>query len=94
MFYKAFELYYIKTNCKSMEEIAKSIEPQFSDTDLDTITTIVARYQDQDTWKEDLIFSEESYELLLDILESADQLSARPDYADLVTTEFAKNALK
>ena len=33
------------------EEIAEIIEPQFPETDLDTITAIVKRYYDQDTWK-------------------------------------------
>ena len=32
------------------EEIAGIIAPQFEETDLDTITTIVTRYYDQDTW--------------------------------------------
>ena len=45
------------------EEIAQVIEPQFEETDLETITTIVARYYDQDTWKADLIFEEDSFEL-------------------------------
>lgn len=81
-------------NSHSSEEIAAAIEPQFTDTDPDTITTIITRYQEQDTWKKDLIFSEASYNLLLDILESADQLTDRPDYADLVTTEYAENAVK
>ena len=38
------------------EEIAKAIAPQFEETDIDTITTIVTRYYEQDTWKADLIF--------------------------------------
>ena len=33
------------------EEIAKVIAPQFKETDLATITTIVSRYYEQDTWK-------------------------------------------
>lgn len=53
---------YVQTH--SPEEIAKIIEPQFNETELDTITTIVTRYYDQDTWKENLVFEEESFELL------------------------------
>lgn len=74
------------------EEIAEAIQPQFEETDLETITTIVTRYQEQDTWKTDLIFTEDSYNLLLDILESADQLTERPDYGLLVDTSFAEKA--
>ena len=49
------------------EEIASVIAPQFPETDLKTITAIVNRYYAQDTWKADLIFEKESFELLQDI---------------------------
>lgn len=81
-------------NSHTPEEIAASIQPQFTETDAETITTIIRRYQEQDTWKTDLIFSEESYELLLDILESAGQLEKRPTYSEVVTTEYAEKALE
>lgn len=81
-------------NSHSADEIAKVIAPQFKDTDEETIAVIVERYLAQDTWNTDLIFSEESYELLLDILDSADVLAARPPYEDLVTTSYAKKAAK
>lgn len=74
------------------EEIAKVIEPQFTDTDLNTITTIITRYYDQDTWADNLIFSKESFDLLQDILEDADELEERTPYEDLVNTEFAEKA--
>ena len=50
---------YVRTH--TPEEIAKVIEPQFPETDLETITAIVRRYHEQDTWKENLIFEEESF---------------------------------
>lgn len=75
-------------NTHSPEEVAAVIAPQFSDTDTETIATIIERYQSQDTWKTDLAFSEDGYELLLDILEDADQLDSRPPYEALVTTEY------
>ena len=74
------------------EEIAAVIEPQFPETDLETITTIVTRYYDQDTWKSNLIFEESSFDLLQDILESAGELEERVPYDDLVTTKFAAAA--
>lgn len=76
------------------EEIAQVIAPQFPETDLDTLTTIVTRYYEQDTWKDNLVFEQDSFELLQDILESAGELSERVDYEQLVTTEFAKSAVK
>ena len=81
---------YVQTH--SPEEIAKIIEPQFPETDLSTITTIVSRYYEQDSWKENLIFERDSFELLQDILESAGELKVRAPYEKLVTTDFAENA--
>ena len=78
---------YVQTH--TPEEIAKVIAPQFAETDLDTVTTIVKRYYDQDTWKSNLIFEKESFELLEDILEDAGELKERVSYENLVTTEYA-----
>ena len=83
---------YVQTH--TPDEIAEIIKPQFKETDLDTLTTIVTRYYDQDTWKENLIFEEESFNLLQDILEDSGELSKRSPYEDLVTTIFAEEAAK
>ena len=76
------------------EEIAKVIAPQFAETDLADITTIVTRYYEQDTWKDNLIFEEKSFELLQDILAEAEELESRVPYEALVTTEFAEKAVE
>ena len=81
-------------NSHTAEEIAKTIQPQFSETPLENITKIVKRYQDQDTWKENLIFERSSFELLENILEEAGELQTRVPYENLVTTEFAEQAVK
>ena len=83
---------YVQTH--TPEEIAQVIEPQFPETDLETITTIVKRYYDQDTWKDSLIFEKDSFDLLQDILEDAGELEKRVDYEALVTTDFAKKAIQ
>lgn len=76
------------------EEIADAIRPQFKETDRDTLVTIISRYHEQDTWKTDLLFEEESFDLLQNILESAGELPERVPYGDLVATDFAKEAAK
>ena len=81
-------------NTHTAEEIAKVIAPQFAEYDLATITTIVQRYLEQDTWKENLIFEKDSFELLQDILETAGELERRADYNEVVTTTYAEAALK
>lgn len=73
-------------------EIAEVIAPQFAETDVETITTIITRYYDQDTWTDNLVFKEASFDLLQDILDEAGELSKRTPYEDLVTTEFAAKA--
>ncbi len=79
-------------NSHTPEEIAKIIQPQFAETDMETLVTIVKRYHEQDTWKEDLIFSEDAFTLLQNILEESDVLPERVPYDVLVNTEFAEKA--
>lgn len=76
------------------EEIAEVIKPQFAETDQDTLVKIVKRYYDQDTWKDNLIFEEESMTLLQDILDEAGELTSRVPYEKIVATEYAKEALE
>ncbi|MDO4279452.1 MAG: ABC transporter substrate-binding protein [Lachnoclostridium edouardi] len=81
-------------NSHSAREIAKVIKPQFPETDEETIAAIVERYKSQDTWKNDTIFQEESFDLLQNILEEAGELNNRVPYDQLVTTEFSEKAVK
>lgn len=81
-------------NTHTPEEIAKVIAPQFEETDVETIEIIVKRYHEQDSWKNNLVFEEESFDLLQNILEDAGELKERTPYDQLVNTEFAKQAAK
>ena len=68
------------------------IHPQFKETPYENVVKIVERYKEQDTWKEDLVFEKESFDLLQNILEEAGELKERVPYEALVTTEFAAAA--
>lgn len=81
-------------NTHTPEEIAKVIAPQFKETDMKTIETIVKRYYEQDTWKENLIFEEESFKLLQTILTDSGELDSPVPYEKLVNNEFSKEAAK
>lgn len=81
-------------NTHTPAEIAKVIAPQFEETDLDTIETIVTRYYDQNTWKENLIFEESSFDLLQNILSDAGELDHRVPYDQLVDTTYAREAVE
>lgn len=74
-------------------EIAEVILPQFSESDVETLTTIIERYKAQDTWKTDPIFSEEGFTLIQDIMEQGGELSGRVPFEDLVRNEFAKKVI-
>ena len=81
-------------NSHTVMEVAEVITPQFEGYDAETIAVGLDNYVKQDTWKEDLIFDESSYDLLLDILEYSEVIESRPAYSDLVTTDFAETAAK
>ena len=74
------------------DEIAAVIQPQFPETELSTITTIVERYKSQDTWKDDLVFSEDSFMLLQNILMEAGELESYVPYETLVDNTFSNKA--
>ncbi|MBQ7955342.1 MAG: ABC transporter substrate-binding protein [Lachnospiraceae bacterium] len=79
-------------NSHTPQEIAEIIKPQFEETDMETLVTIITRYYEQDTWKDNLIFEEDAFTLLQNILDEAGELDERVPYEDLVTTEYAKKA--
>lgn len=78
----------------SSEEIANAVMPQFPDTDKEILKTLIERYRDQDSWKPDLIITEDGLNHMMDIMELAGELDKRADYNKIVTTEFAKKAMK
>lgn len=81
-------------NSHTPEEIAEVIAPQFEETDVATITIIVERYASQDTWKDNLIFKEDSFLLLENILDEAGELETLAPYEELVDTSYAEKAIK
>ena len=80
-------------NAHTPEEIATVIAPQFEETDIETIKTIVTRYYEQETWKDNLIFEESSFDLLQNILMDAGELSTPVPYEKLINTQYAKDAV-
>ena len=76
------------------EEIASVVLPSFPDTDMAILTSSIARYMSIDAWCTDPIMEEESLNALLEIMEEAEELDARPVYSDMVDTEYATKAIK
>lgn len=78
----------------SAEEIAKTILPQFPDSDIKLLTQVVQRYKDQDTWKPDLILGKDGYDRLIDIIKTAGVLEKGAPYDKIFTDRFAKSAMR
>lgn len=76
------------------KEVAEAIQPQFPETDLDLLTTVVNRYKSQETWKPNPILTEDGLNHLMDIIELAGELDERAPYNKIVTSEFAKKAVE
>jgi len=75
-------------------EIAEAMLPYFPDADVETLTYVAKSYRETDSWCTDPVMTEDSYARLLDIMESAGELSARPEMAKLVDNSFAEEALR
>ncbi|MBE6021630.1 MAG: ABC transporter substrate-binding protein [Cellulosilyticum sp.] len=78
----------------SAEEIAEIIAPQFTEISMEELIQVIQRYKDNDAWCTEPLLKEESLNHLMDVMELAGELSARPPYEELVTTVFAKEAVK
>ncbi len=66
------------------EEIAKVIAPQFPDSSVNDLMTIVKRYKETDSWLPNAYISEEIYQNLEDIMIDADLIQEYVPYQDLV----------
>ena len=80
----------VKTFLKTTGQVVCLIKPQFEEMDETALATIIKRYQEQDTWKTDLVFSREAFDLLQDILLDAGVVQVTSPYEDLVNTKFAE----
>jgi NitT/TauT family transport system substrate-binding protein len=78
----------------NVEEVAEAVKPHFPDTEDDVLVALIDRYRMQDSWKPDLIITEEGMDHLMHIMELAGELDKRADYDKIVTTEFAEQAMK
>ena len=77
----------------SAKEIAEVIQPQFSESDIDTLTEIIDRYKSQDTWKEDPCISEDGFTLMQEIMKQGDELSKPVPFDKLVDPSFAEKVV-
>ncbi|OIJ11652.1 hypothetical protein BKP35_12000 [Anaerobacillus arseniciselenatis] len=78
----------------STEEIAKSIQPFFSDTSLEVIEYVVENYKSQGSYATTPRIKEEAWENLHTIMEQAGELPMTVPYEELVNTEIAEKVME
>ena len=70
-------------------DIAEAMQPYFPDSSLDSLEIVAQSYRETDSWKRDPVMQEADYERLLDVIDGAGQLTARPPFTALVDNAFA-----
>ncbi|MCX7883616.1 MAG: ABC transporter substrate-binding protein [Caloramator sp.] len=80
----------------SSKEIAKDIVSFFPGSDTELLAVVVENYKSIDAFAKDPILKEESLSRLMDIIQSYDAnlIPTRPPYEKIVTTKFAKEAIR
>lgn len=78
----------------STEEIAESIQSQFADTDLETLTTALQSYIDIDAWSATPVMTEEAFDKLQDVIIEAGELTEKVEFEAIVDNSYAKAAIK
>lgn len=78
----------------SAEEIAKTIENFFPDTDIELLTSAIQSYKDIDAWNDTPILKQESFERLQEVMTMAGELTKKAPYEDIVNNNFANKAIQ
>lgn len=81
-------LEYVKNN--DSKEIAKVILPQFPDSSLNDIETIINNYKKYDSWLDNPFINEKSFENLQDILVENQLIKERTSYSKLIHNLYEK----
>lgn len=75
------------------EEIAKAIQPYFTSSTIEELTTVMERYLSIEAWSKTPVLNKDAYELFLDIMEEANELDQRTPYDKIVNTTFASETV-
>lgn len=75
------------------EEIAEAIAPQFADSDIELLTTAIARYKEIDAYSSVPMMTEDSFDRLQMVMEEAGELSQAAPYSEIIDNSFAEKAV-
>lgn len=71
-------------------EIATAVQPFFPDTSIEILEAVAKSYREADCWMQNPTMTEDSFNRLLDVIETAGELKSRVDFTDLVDNSFAQ----
>lgn len=74
-------------------EVAAAMQPFFPDSSIESLQIVVNSYRQTDSWKTDPVMLEEDYGRLLDIIDGAGELTARPDFSALIDNSLAEKVI-
>ncbi|MGI6404289.1 MAG: ABC transporter substrate-binding protein [Oscillospiraceae bacterium] len=77
----------------SAEEIAKAIAPSFPDANPEIMVKAIARYKEIDAYCSVPMMTEESFDRLQMVMETAGELSQKASYTDIVDNSFGEKAV-
>lgn len=78
----------------SDEEVASAMQPFFPDSSLNSLKIVANSYRKTDSWKQEPVMYEEDYDLLLDVIDGAGALTARPAFDKLVDNSIAEAVMQ
>lgn len=74
----------------SPAEIAKALQPSFTDTDLEVLEKVATRYKEIGAWKTEPSMTEDSFNRLQEVMTLAGELKQTAPYDKLVNNSFAE----
>lgn len=78
----------------SSYEVATSIHPFFSETDIELLTSACKRYQEVDAWDKTPLLEKESFNYLQKIIKESGYLEEVIDSEEVINNDFAEKALE
>ncbi len=76
------------------QELAHLLAPQFSDTSEEQLIKVIERYREIGAFAETPVLTQESYERLLDIMESAGELTQRTPFDKIIDNSIAEKVMQ
>ncbi len=78
----------------SSQEIAKSIQNFFPDTDLELLSSVIQNYKNIDAWNDTPVLKEEAFNRLQEVMTMAGELKEKAPYEKIVNNKYSADAIK